>query len=136
MAFGDQAAYGPAFAKAGSSQTVTTASFTPVVGDLLVAFAWHDTSSGNNTNTSVVTDSQGLTWTKRATLSKQDDGPTAANGHIQVSTAVVASAVAMTVTTTGTNCNAPAGLYVRVITGADTTTPMDATPVEVTINGG
>jgi hypothetical protein len=135
MAFGDQDASGPAFVKASNAgNDVTTASFTPPAGALLVAFAWHDTAGGNVTNTSVVTDSQGLTWTIRATRSKQDDGVGAANSHVQISTAVVASSVAMTVTSTGTNCNDPAGLYVRVITGADTTTPMDATPVEGTTN--
>lgn len=115
-----------------AGKNVTTASFTPPVGALLVAFAWHDTAGGNLTGTSVVTDSQGLTWTVRATRSKQNDGAGAANSHIQISTAVVASSVAMTVTSTGTNTNNPAGLYVRVIAGADTTTPMDATPVEGT----
>ena len=135
MAFGDQDASGPAFVKASNAgNDVTTASFTPPAGALLIAFAWHDTAGGNVTNTSLVTDSQGLTWTRRATRSKQDDGAGAANSHIAISTAVVASSVAMTVTSTGTNCNDPAGLYVRVITGADTTTPMDATPVEGTTN--
>ena len=136
MAFGDQDASGPAFAKASNAgNDVTTASFTPPAGALLIAFAWHDTAGGNTTNTSAVTDSQGLTWTRRATVSKQDDGVGAANSHIAVSTAVVVSSTAMTVTTTGTNCNDPAGIYVRVITGADTTTPMDATPVEGTTTG-
>lgn len=135
MAFGDADASTPAFVKASNAgNDVTTASFTPPAGALLIAFAWHDTAGGNVTNTSQVTDSQGLTWTRRATRSKQDDGAGAANSHIAISTAVVASSVAMTVTTTGTNCNDPAGLYVRVITGADTTTPMDATPVEGTTN--
>src|SRR5688572_10609606 len=131
MAFGDADASTPAFVKANAgSKDATTASFTPPVGALLVAFAWHDTAGGNLTNTSVVTDSQGLTWTKRVTHSKQDDGSGANNGHLQISTAVVASSTSMTVTTTGTNTNNPAALYVRVITGADTTTPMDATPTE------
>jgi hypothetical protein len=134
VAFGDADASTPAFAKASSAQTVTTASFTPPAGALLIAFTWHDTAGGNVTNTSAVTDSQGLTWTRRATRSKQDDGVGAANSHIAISTAVVASSTSMTVTTTGTNCNNPAGIYVRVITGADTTTPMDATPVEGTTN--
>jgi len=131
VAFGDADASTPAFVKANdSSKAATTASFTPPVGALLVAFAFHDTAGGNLTNTSDITDSQGLTWTKRVTHSKQDDGSGANNGHVQISTAVVASSVSMTVTTTGTNCNNPAALYVRVITSADTTTPMDATPTE------
>jgi len=134
MAFGDQDASGPVFVKANvAGKNVTTGSFTPPSGALLIAFAWHDTAGGNLTNTSVVTDSLGLTWTRRATRSKQDDGAGAANGHIAISTAV-ATGAAMTVTTTGTNTGNPAGLYVRVIPGADTTTPMDATPVEGTTN--
>lgn len=132
-AFGDADASTPPFVKANDvSKAVTTASFTPPVGALLVAFAWHDTAGGNVTNTSLVTDTQGLTWTVQATVSKESDGAGFANGHIQVSTAVVGSSVPMTVTTTGTNTGDPAGLYVRVVTGANTSSPMDATPVENT----
>ncbi|MET0426662.1 MAG: hypothetical protein ABW046_22535 [Actinoplanes sp.] len=135
MAFGDADASTPPFVKANvAGKNATTASFTPPAGALLVAFAWHDTAGGNLTNTSVVTDSQGLTWTIWATRSKQSDGAGAANSHVQVNTAVVASSTAMTVTTTGTNTNNPAGLYCLVLTGADTTTPMDVTPVEGTTN--
>jgi hypothetical protein len=134
VAFGDADASTPAFVKANvAGKNATTASFTPPSGALLLAFAWHDTAGGNLTNTSVVTDSLGLTWTIRATVSKQSDGVGAANGHVQVSTAI-ATGLPMTVTTTGTNTGNPAGLYVRVITGADIVTPMDATPVEGTTN--
>lgn len=126
MAFGDPDASTPAYVKANSAtKAVTTASFTPPVGARLVAFAVHDTAGGNLTNTSQVTDSQGLTWTRIATHSKQDDGTGANNGHIAVSIATVTSSVPMTVTTTGTNTNNPAGLYVLVATGVDTTTPID-----------
>src|SRR5687768_5907130 len=114
MAFGDADASSPAFAKANvAGKNVTTASFTPPVGALLCVWAWHDTAGGNLTNTSQVTDSQGLTWTRHYTVSKQDDGTGAANGHIAFSTAVVASSVPMTVTTTGTNTGNGAGIRVR-----------------------
>lgn len=126
MAFGDPDASTPAFVKANSAtKAVTTASFTPPVGARLVACVVHDTAGGNLTNTSQVTDSQGLTWTRVATHSKQDDGTGANNGHIAVSIATVTTSVAMTVTTTGTNTNNPAGLYLLVVTGVDTTTPID-----------
>ncbi len=112
----------PAFASSNTGSTVTTASFTPPTGAVLVAVAFHDTASGNTTNTSVVTGG-GLTWTIRATRNRADAG--GQNGHVQVSTAVVASSASMTVTTTGTNCLGPVGVYVFVMTGADTTTPFD-----------
>jgi hypothetical protein len=134
VAFGDADASTPAFVKANvAGKNATTASFTPPSGALLLAFAWHDTAGGNLTNTSVITDSLALTWAIQATRSKQSDGVGAANGHVQVSTAI-ATGLPMTVTTTGTNTGNPAGLYVRVITGADIVTPMDATPVEGTTN--
>lgn len=147
MAFGDPAASTPAFVKANAGgRSVTTASFTPASGDLLVAFAWHDTAGGNLTNTSQVTSSDGVDtttggvvtggatpgWTRRATRSKQDDGTGAANGHIAISTAV-ATGVSMTVTTTGTNTGNPTGLYCLVIP-AGTYDPaiIDITPGEST----
>jgi hypothetical protein len=131
VAFGDADASTPAFVKANAvSKAATTASFTPPSGAWLVAFAVHDTAGGNLTNTSLVTDSQGLSWSRPVVHSKQDDGSGANNGHIAVSIAKVTSSVAMTVTTTGTNTNNPAGLYVRVITSADPVTLMDATPTE------
>lgn len=137
MAFGDADASTPAFVKANAAgKNATTASFTPPAGALLVACGWHDTAGGNLTNTSVITDSTGgtLTWAIRSTVSKQSDGTGFANGHLQVSTAVVpgGGVGSITVTTTGTNTNNPAAIYVRVVTGADTTTPMDITPVEGT----
>lgn len=113
----------PAFASVNSGAAATTASFTPPAGAVLVAVAYHDTTSGNTTNTSLVTDSQGLTWTIQATRNRADVG--GQNAHVQVSTAVVASSASMTVTSTGTNTLGPAGLYVLVLTGADTSTPFD-----------
>lgn len=131
MAFGDADASTPAYVKASvATKDVTTASFTPPVGAWLVAFAVHDTAGGNLTNTSAVTDSQAGTWSQVVVHSKQSDGAGANNGHIAVSARKITSSVAMTVKTTGTNTNNPAGLYVRVITGADAVTVMDATPTE------
>lgn len=118
----------PALASANSGNVATTASFTPPAGAVLVAIGYHDTVGGNTTNTSAITDSQGLTWSIKATRNRADSG--GQNGHVQISTAVVGSSTSMTVTTTGTNCGGAAGVYVLVMTGADTTTPMDATPTE------
>lgn len=131
MAFGDADVSTPAPVKANSAtKAATTASFTPPVGAWLVAFAVHDTAGGNLTNTSAVTDSQGGTWSQVVVHSKQDDGTGANNGHIAVSIRRITVSAAMTVTTTGTNTNNPAGLYVHVVTGADAVTLMDATPTE------
>jgi hypothetical protein len=116
----------PALATANTGNVATTASFTPPSGAVLAAFAWHDTSGGNTTNSSAVTDSQSSTWSIGATRAKPDSG--AQNGHVQVSTAVPAASTATTVTTTGTSTGGSlaAGIYCAVLTGCDTTTPIDA----------
>jgi hypothetical protein len=125
MAFGDADASTPAPVKASvAGKSVTTASFTPPAGAVLYAHAFHDTAGGNLTSTSQITDSLGLTWTLHEVASKADDGTGYNDGHQALWTAT-ATGVAMTVTTTGTNTNNPAGLYVRVVVGADTTTPVD-----------
>lgn len=111
----------PAFVSA-SADTVTTASFTPPSGSYIFAVAWHDTASGNTTNTSVITGG-GLTWTILRTRNKADAG--GQNGHLQVSYAFVASSAAMTVTTTGTNTSGFCALRALVFTGVDTSTPVD-----------
>lgn len=113
----------PAFVSA-AADTVTSASFTPPAGSVIYAVAFHDTAGGNTTNTSVVTDSQGLTWSIIRTRNKADSG--GQNGHIQVSRAVVSSSTSMTVTTTGTNTGGYCSLRCLVVTGADTSTPVDA----------
>jgi hypothetical protein len=51
----------PAVAIQASSNTVTTASFIPPVGSVLVALV-----TGNNASTATVTDSSGLIWTERS----------------------------------------------------------------------
>lgn len=112
----------PAYISTTSASTVTSASFTAPSGALLVALAAHDTTSANTTNTSVVTDSGGLSWTKAATMSRQ--AGSTIDGHVQVSWAVTSSAVARTVTTTGTNTIAGTGLQVLVFTGAATSAPL------------
>lgn len=112
----------PAFVSA-AADTVPSASFTPPPGSVIVAVAWHDTAGGNTTNTSVITDSQGLTWTILRTRNRADAG--GQNGHLQVSWAVVSSSLAMTVTTTGTNTGGFASLKPLVFTGVDTLNPFD-----------
>lgn len=118
MAFADADASTPAIASVNSGNVVAVASFTPPAGALLIAHAFHDTVGGNLTNTSAISDSGGGSWTvptnglmNRAVAGGQ-------NGHVQVSYSV-ASGAAITVTSTGTNCGGAAGLYVRVVTGAD-----------------
>jgi hypothetical protein len=51
----------PAVVKSSTANTVTTASFTPPAGAVLVALV-----TGNNATTSGVTDAAGLTWTQRS----------------------------------------------------------------------
>lgn len=122
--FGDVDPSTPAIATANSGNVVTTASFTPPAGAVLTAHAWHDTASGNTTNTSAITDSGGTAagWTIEVTRNRADSG--GQNGHVQVSTAV-ATGTPMTVTTTGTNTAGSCSLYVTVDTGVDTTTRLD-----------
>jgi hypothetical protein len=121
--FGDADASTPAIATANSGSVATTGSFTPPNGALLVVVDWHDTASGNTTNTSAISDSLGtLTWTQTAVRNKADSG--GQNGRVSLNWAV-ANGNAMTVTTTGTNCAGACGVYCRVVTGVDTTTPVD-----------
>lgn len=122
MAFGDADASSPSFVAVSSGSVATTATFTPPNGAVLQVVDYHDTASGNTTNTSAITDSLGLTWTQWAVRAKPDSG--AQNARVAVWTAV-ATGAAMTVTTTGTNCAGACGLSVRVVSGADTTTPVD-----------
>jgi hypothetical protein len=116
----------PALATANTGNVATSASFTPPAGVVLAGFAWHDTSGGNTTSSSSMGDTQSSTWSIRATRAKPDSG--AQNGHVQLSTAVPASSTSMTATTTGvsTGGSLAAGLYCAVLTGCDTTTPIDA----------
>lgn len=125
--FGDVDASTPPVVTANSGNIITTTTFTPPAGTVLVAHAWHDTAGGNTTNTSVVTDSTGgtLTWAVEATRNRADAG--GQNGHIQISRAVVppGGVGAITVTTTGANTAGSCGLYVTVQPGVDATTPID-----------
>lgn len=116
----------PALATANTGNVATTASFVPPSGVVLAAFAWHDTAGGNTTNSSAVADSQTSAWTIRATRAKPDSG--AQNGHVQVSTAVPAASTSMTAASTAINNGGSlaAGMYCAVLTGCDTTTPIDA----------
>ena len=70
----------PAVVKSGSVNTVTTASFTPPDGSVLVAVA-----SGNNATSLTVTDQNGLAWTSRSAV-------TGGGGRAVVYTATVPGA--------------------------------------------
>jgi hypothetical protein len=128
----------PAGANGTTSQaSVTTASFTPPNGSLLVARGSCYASSGDDTSQNAITDSAGLTWTKRVERTQNQDGGGITPPPITIWTAPVVTGTAMTVTT-----SAPAGttgfahmLKVWVITGHDTTTPVVDTAEESTVAG-
>lgn len=107
----------PAIVNGSATGTLTTASFTPPAGSYLVAVACGGYGSG--TTTATITDSLSGTWTSRVTSNGANGS---AFGVAQISTRVIGSSAAMTVTVTYANLNGGRELGVYVITGADNTT--------------
>lgn len=62
----DSSAPSPTWADTGSGSSVTSASFTPPAGSLLVAIAGADANTGHAATDLAVTDSSGLTWKRLA----------------------------------------------------------------------
>jgi hypothetical protein len=112
----------------GSVATVTTASFTPPAGSLLLIRYSANTIDPNDPGNPTITDSLGghLTYTS-VDIGKRPTAPLA-DGQVATWTAVVGSSAAMTVTVTNgaASPNRHAALCVTVLTGADTTTPVGA----------
>jgi len=82
--------------------TVTTASFTPVAGSVLIAMGV-GSSSASAATTSTITDSLGGVWTQRAHANKTAPGGTGDGGDTVISSRVIGIApTAMTVTNTVT----------------------------------
>lgn len=112
----------------GSVATVTTASFTPPSGSLLLIRYSANTIDPNDPGNPAITDSLGghLTYTSWD-IGKRPDSPLA-EGQVATWTAPVVSSAAMTVTVTNgaASPNRHAALNVTVLTGADTTTPVGA----------
>jgi hypothetical protein len=107
----------------GTTATVTTASFTPPAGSLLVIQYAANTIDPTSPATPTITDSLGvpLTYTLQD-FSARADTP-AADGQAATWTAPVASSTAMTVTVTNqaASPNRHAALRVRVLTGQHAT---------------
>lgn len=104
----------------GLSATVTTASFTPPVGALLLACGW-----GTLTQTGVtlsMSDTDGDFWTKIQERNSADAG-----GQSGVASLFWARAVGDAITCTCTSSYFAPALQVYVITGADATTPIGGT---------
>jgi hypothetical protein len=103
-----------------------SASFTAPANALLVVCVEADCVDGTD-DTFTVTDSGGLTWTKRV---ERDGGESATGGYSGIHTARTTSAVARTVRATRTEATAFSGRIsatCRVLTGADVDgTPFDA----------
>lgn len=107
-----------------ATTTVTTASFTPPAGAVLVAIVLHGTSNAGAARDSSISASTGLTWTSR--ISTPLTSPEANGGLARVYTAVVATSAATTVTSTITVNSWPGSmLAVLVYTGADTAAPLE-----------
>ena len=110
----------PAAVVQASGTTIVTASFTPPLGALLIALSAWDTSNLGRTTTITNTGAGVGTWRQIAMNNL-------ALGLTGIDYAWVTSSVATTVTATfaGTGASATDGtLFVAVITGADTTTPI------------
>lgn len=104
---------------AAAANFVTTASFTPPAGAVLVAINMHVTSSPTGDRAAAITDSAGLTWSLLGTT-PLGPSPAPNGGLAQVWTARVPSSASMTVTATiGTNGGGISFLRVLVFTGAD-----------------
>src|SRR5688572_32343873 len=106
---------------------ITSASFTPPAGSVLVVCVSADTN-GNTDNITISVSGGSLTWTNRVEHDPGDAG--AMGGHASIWTAVQASSVSMTVSVRRTAGNGSTGrisVKVYVVTGADTTTPTGAT---------
>jgi len=101
----------------GVSTALSTSSFTAPANALLVAFCMMDTSSGVTTEVGTVTDSGGLTWTRRARkglVSTSDEGA-GTNSLVEVWWAVTSTAAARTVTLTQSGSKAKS-IAVKVFT--------------------
>jgi hypothetical protein len=106
----------------GGTATVTTASFTPPSGSLLLILWSGNSSSGSNPAAPTITDNLGvhLTYTQTDWQSRANS-PTV-NGQAAAWWAVVGSSAAMTVTVTnGDSTNHQAALAVVVLTGQHAT---------------
>ena len=108
---------------AGPISTLTSAAFTPANNSLVVVFFTMG-DGPNNTNTFTMTDSVGLTWTKRA-----DSGATSDNYHRSAMwTAPVATGASMTVTAgTAGDAGGEAVMHIAYYTGYDVGSPVGAT---------
>ncbi len=124
-------------ANGGTNQaSVTTGSFTPANGSLIVVRGSCYASSGDDTSANAITDSLGLTWTKRVERTQNQDGAGINPPPITIWTAIGTGA-AMTVTTSapvGTTGFAHA-VVVWVITGQHAVTPVVDTAEESTVAG-
>jgi hypothetical protein len=111
----------------GTNAVITTASFTPPAGSLLL-IRWSCDDSGGFPSAPSITDNLGvhLTYTRSDWQSLND--PATAHGQAAAWTAPVASSAAMTVSvTSGAGSGGRiAAMQVTVITGADTVTPVGA----------
>lgn len=112
----------PARATSTTGLTVTTASFTPPAGSLLLACVHADTVSAGATPTATMSGNAGLTWANVGFSGRTQTGN---NGYAGMFWAKVTTSAAMTVTITmsGASASLPTSLKVYVLTGADTTTP-------------
>lgn len=119
----------PAVVTSTAGVTVTSASFTPPSGSVLLVSWAGNSGPGSTPSSPTITDNLGvhLTYTLIGWRSHADAAPSV-DGQAAMWWAVVGTSAAMTVTVTNGDGSDPAGnaLKVRVLTGADTTTPIGA----------
>ncbi|MFD1940525.1 hypothetical protein ACFSKW_54630 [Nonomuraea mangrovi] len=113
----------PATVSAASS-TLTTTSFTPPAGSLLVACIGWERSSDAAAATTLSNTGTALTWTERVVRNKDDAGGNF--GWAGISTALVGASQSITVTALSAKTGDAGGLKVFVVTGIDPVTPTGA----------
>ncbi len=115
----------PAIASTTASP-LTTASFTPPSGSLLVACISSDSNSGVNPTIGISNSGTAFTWTEQIRESAASGGN---SGCAVIFTAPVTVSQSMTVTVTSTSSSTAMdeAVQVYVLTGADTSSPVGAT---------
>lgn len=112
----------PAVATITGSGAVTTASFSPPAGSLLVAMACSAFATSGNSTVVTLSDSGGHTWTQAVLEQDARSASNNSGGTVGIWWTYLSTAPgAMTVSMSATNMGGGASLCVKVITGAAST---------------
>lgn len=106
----------PAMVNGTGSSSITSGSFTPPAGSLLVAVGFAGWDTDSNLATITISDSRSGTWTNRLL-----GGSGRGVGKVRIATRPITTSQSMTVTASYTNDGGGRMLAVYVMTGCDTT---------------